>query len=474
MRHHVFLMMARRIGTTAQRVLARFLLLVVATNAITFGQTGWFAYGAATGEELIINGSFENTAGTFVATPQGVMSLGGGNTSIPGWAVVTGETAWLHNTNTYGGTSPFGSYFVDLTGVSGPNSTLTQTIQTVAGRGYRVSLALGYSNLYPGRTAVLVCAGSTSAMFVMSPENTPGNQWQNFSFGFVAEAAATMISIAPVGSTGSYVGVDNVSVLADPSVTPPAENLVENGSFEVTCATAAAFVPDANGIVSLPIGSTGIPGWTTTNAELAWAINGNPFGPRTVDGSLFLDLTGYHDALPFGGVTQMLTTQPNEGYRLRFSLGSDEDRSPYRGPMSVAVTIGTETRNFTFTPAGTGNQWGEFIWDFTATTASTPLTFIGTSSAGGQYLGLDNVSVSSGGPELEIAIPDVNPENQVQLSFSSAAGKNYAIQTRDNLGSGTWTTLAGTERTGTGATIRLDLPFASNQHQRFYRLQVGP
>ena len=49
---------------------------------------------------------------------------------------------------------------------------------------------------------------------------------------------------------------------------------------------------------------------------------------------------------------------------------------------------------FTFNPGGTGTQWGEFGFDFTATSTISPISIIGTSTAGGAYIGLDLASVT--------------------------------------------------------------------------------
>ena len=69
--------------------------------------------------------------------------------------------------------------------------------------------------------------------------------------------------------------------------------------------------------------------------------------------------------------------------------------------MSVLATAGASSQSFTFTPSGSGNQWGRFSFNFIATSSSTLLTLIGTGSAGGSYLGLDNIQV--------VAVPEPMP-----------------------------------------------------------------
>ena len=64
--------------------------------------------------------------------------------------------------------------------------------------------------------------------------------------------------------------------------------------------------------------------------------------------------------------------------------------------------------------------------------------------------------------------------NDLRLSFTSVAGQNYIIQSRADLGSGTWTDLPGTSASGTGQTIEVVLTSLLGQRQQFYRVQVVP
>ena len=174
-----------------------------------------------------------------------------------------------------------------------------------------------------------------------------------------------------------------------------AQNLLTNPSFEL-----GTFMNRGDGFQILPNGSTVMTGWTVTNDSLAWgtipnsAAGVNPVNP--FDGSFFLDLQGDGSfGAPYGGVTQTISTLVGQQYHLAFYLGTQEDAgSPAtHGPVSVSATAGSTTLPFTFNPGGTGTQWGEFGFDFTASSTSTPITIIGTSTAGGSYIGLDLVSV---------------------------------------------------------------------------------
>jgi hypothetical protein len=76
-------------------------------------------------------------------------------------------------------------------------------------------------------------------------------------------------------------------------------NLITNGSFEDT----TNFVPNhpADDTMSLTVGSIAMTGWTVVNSGLAWIGPGNPFGLSASDGTYFLDLTDYTDALLMAG-----------------------------------------------------------------------------------------------------------------------------------------------------------------------------
>ena len=164
-------------------------------------------------------------------------------------------------------------------------------------------------------------------------------------------------------------------------------NLITNGSFEDT----TNFVPNGDDTMSLSAGSTDMPGWTVVNGSLAWIGPVNPFGLTASNGSFFLDLTDYDDAAPYGGVTQVsIPTVAGGQYLLTFDLGSS---STYALPDSITATVGLTSQLFTSLLTGT-NNWESQSLLFVATGASTNITLTGTSAAG-QYIGLDNVSVDA-------------------------------------------------------------------------------
>jgi len=200
-----------------------------------------------------------------------------------------------------------------------------------------------------------------------------------------------------ISAVGSAVGVcAAMVVLGAPRAQAAA---FTNGSFELGAYDDAA----SNGhVLSLPVGSTAMTGWTTITGELGWGRNDNAFIPNSAtQGNFLLDLTGFHDAAPYGGVQQVIDTLPGNAYVLGFDLISYESDGRYKGPVSLTASAGTTSLAFTFTPpvGSTGVQSAHFALPFVATGAATTITLQGTGTAGGQFLGLDNVTLGPGVPE---------------------------------------------------------------------------
>lgn len=172
-------------------------------------------------------------------------------------------------------------------------------------------------------------------------------------------------------------------------------SLITNGSFEDTSKT---FVGDANHTDNLPSGSMQIPGWTTINGTFtAWIENGNPWNISASNGSFFLDLTGYADSVKYGGVSQSFATTPGASYVVTFDLGYGGNSGLFGGPAKVTVSAGGTSQVFT-SGSGTPNPavWDSETFGFMANSAMTTLDIVGLSSAGGDYIGLDNVDVELG------------------------------------------------------------------------------
>jgi hypothetical protein len=62
--------------------------------------------------------------------------------------------------------------------------------------------------------------------------------------------------------------------------------------------------------------------------------------------------------------------------------------------------------------------------------------------------------------------------SDLKLSFTSAAGKEYVIQSRDGLSSGTWIDSPGAPTAGTGSPVDVTLPNAFARSSQFYRVKI--
>jgi hypothetical protein len=161
-------------------------------------------------------------------------------------------------------------------------------------------------------------------------------------------------------------------------------NLITNGSFDAT-------TPFTGGQV---VSGDAISGWSIADGYgVLWIARGGNFGgldPSPGNGSDYLiDLTGETDTEPFEAVSQTIATTAGASYQLTFDLGSAIQWGIQDG---VTVSAGAASQTFTSTNDGTStNHWDSEVLDFTATGASTLITFAGAS--GHAYIGVDNVSV---------------------------------------------------------------------------------
>ena len=174
-------------------------------------------------------------------------------------------------------------------------------------------------------------------------------------------------------------------------------DLITNGSFEDSNKN---FVGDANSVDELLSGSSVIPGWTTINGvPTAWIKNGNPYGISASNGMFFLDLTGYSNRGTYGGVSQSFATVPGTNYIVTFDIGYGGASGFFSGPVSITASAAGFSGVFT-SAAGDPNPavWDSETFTFKAGSTSTDLRFIGKSTAGGEYIGLDNVNVVTGPP----------------------------------------------------------------------------
>jgi len=170
-----------------------------------------------------------------------------------------------------------------------------------------------------------------------------------------------------------------------------------NGSFE-----DGAFVADGNGAMSLFPGDTSITGWTVSTSELAWITTPNNFSLVASDGVFSLDLAGYDDAAPYGGVEQSVTTTIGNEYLLTFDLGTFGTGTI----ASILVTAGGTSDTLSATATIAGTEWHAQSFSFVATSTNTLLSLVGTTASGnGIYIGLDNLLLTDQGPAQAVPEP---------------------------------------------------------------------
>jgi hypothetical protein len=198
-------------------------------------------------------------------------------------------------------------------------------------------------------------------------------------------------------------------------------NLISNGSFETT---TAVFGSDG-GSQLLP-GNTTVTGWTAVTREIAILKNGNVYGVSTTFGNNFLDLTGYLNVTPYGGVSQPVSGLiSGENYTLTYDLMTLVGSGVFGGPVGATATIFGNSTNCIFSPPSspTGNQTGLCTVNFTASGTSTTLTLVGLQ--GIEYIGLDNVDLepgsSAGVPEPSTIVMTLVPLGLLFLTSKSRA-----------------------------------------------------
>jgi choice-of-anchor C domain-containing protein len=157
-----------------------------------------------------------------------------------------------------------------------------------------------------------------------------------------------------------------------------------NGNFE-----DGAYTPNASGFEALVAGSTDLTGWTITGS-IDWI--GTYWPAKT--GSKSLDMNG---AGP-GAISQVLATTIGKTYVVTFALSANPDGPVAVYTLNVGAT-GALSQPYTFDRAVNANTLSNMMWQakqysFTATSATTTLSFASGVAAGANGPALDNVVVT--------------------------------------------------------------------------------
>ena len=158
-------------------------------------------------------------------------------------------------------------------------------------------------------------------------------------------------------------------------------NLLTNGDF--------GGVPVPSSFITLPGGSTYIPGWTVSGYSIDyvggyWQAPPGVFTSLDLDGSPPLD-NGSGSAE--GGIFQSFATNPGTTYQVSFYLAGNPDSGTGIAPepkQVVVATVGSNTYYFdASTTTHTSMGWELVSFDFTANSGFTTLSF--TSETPGYY-----------------------------------------------------------------------------------------
>jgi hypothetical protein len=179
------------------------------------------------------------------------------------------------------------------------------------------------------------------------------------------------------------------------SLQAPAKALITNGSFELT------FVPAGDPFATFPE-TTDINGWIVVGPQVSVINDAGTFNGISLDtpfGNQWLDISGETFGCPDCGVTQTINTSTGQVYDLSFYVGSATDGSQFF-PASVDLSINGGSRQSFFNSAAptTFIDWKLFTVPFTATSATTNLTFYDGNASFNSFnisSALDNVSVTA-------------------------------------------------------------------------------
>ena len=177
--------------------------------------------------------------------------------------------------------------------------------------------------------------------------------------------------------------------------------LIINGSFETPLVPPGSYT-------NYGAGSTAITGWTVVGVDSSvisgtFMQSGITFQAQS--GNQWLDIAGVTSNSNASGVTQNIATVVGQAYDLTFYVGSATGGG-FFFPATVDLAIDGGARMSYFNPTGPSDMldWKLFTVPFTATNATTNLTFFNGSAANNFISPLDNVSLVPVVPEPSTAV----------------------------------------------------------------------
>ncbi|HEX8225478.1 MAG TPA: DUF6531 domain-containing protein, partial [Allosphingosinicella sp.] len=248
--------------------------------------------GLVEGPNLIVNGSFEQSATSYTATATG--RYNDPTLNIPGWTKANEQGFEQVDTGIGGVEATHGSYYLDME-ANGDAESRMDIRQTIGGltAGQQLTLRFDYANIAP---QIIDHEGN--------PENSGSLEvyWNDLLIAIVATQDAAM---ATRGFTVTSIDGDNVLRFREIGVTDGqgvyldnvqlrartvAANLIVNGSFEDS---AAIYTGTGVGRYNDP--ALNIPGWTKLNSQGFEQITSGGYGIAAGEGNFYLDMEANGD-----------------------------------------------------------------------------------------------------------------------------------------------------------------------------------
>ena len=207
-------------------------------------------------------------------------------------------------------------------------------------------------------------------------------------------------------SRSAVAGASRLLAASLLTVAPISAATILNPSFESPNISPSYTGWNADGYVSFNFGTspTGF-GWTivgTSTPLTNLALFDNVSGYLASNGSQFLDLTGGSNIYGLGVSQGSITVVPGTPYRLNFDVGGFRYKGNDFGTAAVALTVSgghTYTGNFLNNltrPVSNGVVWQTMAYNFTPTTSTISLRFVGANVSGSSQTGIafDNVTLT--------------------------------------------------------------------------------
>jgi len=153
-------------------------------------------------QSLLLNGSFETQGGSF----------DNWNVNSPGASLIIDSPTGNNHVNAFQSSTPDGGSYYALFTSSAINSTLDQAFATTPGTQYDINF---YVNDPHGNSALTVKAGSSALLNIPDGYTAlDGLGWVDFNYTYQATGPSTDLAFA--GLSGSFLGVDAVTVTSVP------------------------------------------------------------------------------------------------------------------------------------------------------------------------------------------------------------------------------------------------------------------